>query len=173
LLKRYKGDIPMIRKIKKILYATDLSETANHAYLYAVDLAKKYDAEIVALHVLEEIPPTTRTLFDTVVDEGRFQKTLKDRVSHSTKQVRDQLKALCDRELKGDTECMDRMVSIEVCEGHPEDHILKKVEELKCDTIVMGTHAKGIFKGTVGSVTRRVLRQVKKPVFVTPMVEEE
>jgi nucleotide-binding universal stress UspA family protein len=43
-------------QIKKILYATDLSETAVHAFSYAVSLANMYGAGITILHVLAEFP---------------------------------------------------------------------------------------------------------------------
>ena len=43
-------------QIKKILYATDLSETAAHSFSYAVSLANMYDAGITILHVLAEFP---------------------------------------------------------------------------------------------------------------------
>ena len=42
--------------IKKILYATDLSENAVHAFAYAVSLANLYGAGITILHVLAEFP---------------------------------------------------------------------------------------------------------------------
>ncbi len=43
-------------KIKKILYATDLSESARHAFAYAVSLANAYAASITILHVLFKTP---------------------------------------------------------------------------------------------------------------------
>src|SRR5210317_1058639 len=43
-------------QIRKILYATDLSETAVHAFSYAVSLANMYGAGITILHVLAEFP---------------------------------------------------------------------------------------------------------------------
>ena len=45
----------MIPEIKKILYATDLSENARFAFGYAASLANRYGAQIVMLHVIEEI----------------------------------------------------------------------------------------------------------------------
>src|SRR5210317_393650 len=48
-------NLPNIQ-IKKILYATDLSESAVHAFSYAVSLASLYGAGITILHVLAEFP---------------------------------------------------------------------------------------------------------------------
>ena len=43
---------------------------------------------------------------------------------------------------------MDRIESIEICKGYPANEILKKVDELECDAILMGTHGKGIIRDT-------------------------
>jgi nucleotide-binding universal stress UspA family protein len=45
----------MLPDIKRILYATDLSENAKYAYGYAADLAKKYDGKLIILFVFETI----------------------------------------------------------------------------------------------------------------------
>ncbi len=48
-------DLPKV-DVKKILYATDLSENARYAFAYAVSLADLYKASITFIHVLSEIP---------------------------------------------------------------------------------------------------------------------
>ena len=48
-------DLPDVQ-IKKILYATDLSESAVYAFAHAVSLATLYGAGITILHVLAEYP---------------------------------------------------------------------------------------------------------------------
>ena len=48
-------EIPKV-EIKKILYATDLSENARYAFAYAVSLADLYNATITIFHVLPEVP---------------------------------------------------------------------------------------------------------------------
>ena len=42
--------------VKKILYATDLSDNARLAFAYAVSLADLYHAAIIMIHVLPEVP---------------------------------------------------------------------------------------------------------------------
>jgi hypothetical protein len=49
--------------IKKILYATDLSEGAKYAFAYAVSLANTYHASITILHVLFDDRKTTQNCF--------------------------------------------------------------------------------------------------------------
>ena len=45
----------MIPKIQKILYTTDLSPNSDFAFRYAIIFAKQHDADIIFLHVLEEL----------------------------------------------------------------------------------------------------------------------
>ncbi len=46
----------MIPRIKKILFGTDLSGSAYHAFLYAFCLAQEHKAKITILHVIEPLP---------------------------------------------------------------------------------------------------------------------
>jgi nucleotide-binding universal stress UspA family protein len=47
-------------------------------------------------------------------------------------------------------------------------------DELNCDMIIMGTHAKGFIAHTfLGSTAKRVLRRTRKPVFIIPMPKGE
>jgi len=76
--------------------------------------------------------------------------------------------------IKDDPESMDRIESIEICKGYPANEILKKMDELECDAILMGTHGKGIIRDTyLGSMTQKVLRRVRKPVFIIPLPKGE
>jgi nucleotide-binding universal stress UspA family protein len=47
-------DLPKV-DVKKILYATDLSENARYAFAFAVSLADLYNAAITFIHVLPEV----------------------------------------------------------------------------------------------------------------------
>jgi nucleotide-binding universal stress UspA family protein len=160
----------MIPKIQKILYATDLSENSAYAFRYAINSAKKHNADIVVLHVLEKMPPFARALVDSHLGEAQREKIFDEKVTHTMDRIRERLRVFSDRELKDDPECADKVVAIEVCEGYPTEEILRKADDLNCDAIIMGTHGKGILSHTfLGSVAERVLRRVRKPVFIIPL----
>ena len=59
-------------QINKILYATDLSESAVHAFSYAVSLANMYGAGITILHVLAEIPG--EEFITNMIDSGTWNE---------------------------------------------------------------------------------------------------
>jgi nucleotide-binding universal stress UspA family protein len=156
----------MIPEIKKILYTTDLSPNSAYAFRYAINSAKKHDATIIILHVVEEMAP--------FFQEKRLKTISEKKITEAMDRIRNQLKIFCDRELKDDPECADRVVSIEVCQGYPPEEILKKADELNCDVIVMGTHGKGVIRHSfLGSAAQKVLRRVRKPVFIIPLPEGE
>ena len=164
----------MIPSIQKILYATDLSPNAVYALRYAVNSAIKHDAEIIILHVLEDVDPASRTMLDIYVDEKRHKKIVDDYTAEAKNLIMDRLKTLRDKELKDHPEFADKVISIEISEGFPAEKILSKADELNCDAIIMGTHSKGIIANTfLGSTAKRVLRRTRKPVFIIPLPKEE
>ena len=88
--------------------------------------------------------------------------------------IKKRLSAFSDKELKDYPKAEGLIESIQVCEGFPADTILEKANELECDAIIMGTHGKGIIANTfLGSVTKRVLRRTRKPVFIIPLPKGE
>ena len=164
----------MIPKIQKILYATDLSSNAVYALRYAMNSALRHDAEVIILHVLEDVDPASRIMLDLYIDEKRHKKIVDEHTAEARKLIEKRLRVLRDKELKDHPEFADKVISIEVCEGFPAEKILSKAEELNCDEIIMGTHSKGIIANTfLGSTAKRVLRRTRKPVFIIPLPKGE
>ena len=164
----------MIPSIKKILYATDLSHNSPFVFRYAMNSAMKHDAEIVILHVFEELSPANRAAMSVYLDEKQRKEIFKDRITTSLKRIKKRLKKFCEKELQGNDEQMKRITSIEVCAGFPAEEILRKADQFNCDVIVLGNHGKGFIENTfLGSTAKRVLRRTRKPVFIIPLSGEE
>jgi nucleotide-binding universal stress UspA family protein len=169
-----RGEKLVIPKIQRILYTTDLSENSACVFRYAIDSAKKHDASIIILHVIERMRPVTGFLADSYLDEEHSKKFSDKKITYTMDRIRKGLELFCDRELKDDPECVDRVESIDVCEGYPAEEILKKADQLSCDMIIMGTHGKGVISHTFfRSVAERVLHRARKPVFIIPLPKEE
>ena len=157
----------MIPQIKKILYATDLSKNSSYAFLYAVDMARKHDAEIIILHVIEPLPK-----------EVEFVDLLKRIESRESKELVEQVKKLlqefCEKtETQIGCPCVELASKFLVPRGHPPEEILNAAEKEGCDVIVLGTHGKGILAHTfLGSVSGSVLQRTRKPVFIVPLPPE-
>jgi nucleotide-binding universal stress UspA family protein len=164
----------MIPKIKKILYATDLSPNSSYVFRYAINSAIKHDASIVILHVFELFSAAARSQIDLYFDEEFRKKILTERVAETKARIIERLNEFSAKELQEYPGSKDRVISIEVSEGFPAEEILSKAEKLGCDAIIMGTHSKGIIANTfLGSTAKRVLRRTRIPVFIIPLPKGE
>ena len=164
----------MIPQIKKILYATDLSKNSVYAFRYAMNMAEKYNAEIVILHVIEPIPPQVKHYVSLYVNEARWEEKIKTEQEMVIEQIKKRLQEFCKRESQDDPRCLLLVSRILVQPGHPVEEILKAAEEEACEIIIIGTHGKGFLKQTfLGSVARSVLDRSRKPVFIIPLPHEE
>jgi nucleotide-binding universal stress UspA family protein len=164
----------MIPQIKKILYATDLSKNSAYAYRYAMNLAEKYDAEIVILHVIEPIPPMVKHYVKGFVDEINWEEKIKYEQEMAVERIRKRLEQFCKKESQDAPQCVALVSTVLVRPGHPVEEILKAADEEQCSLIVLGTHGKGFLKQTfLGSVARSVLDRAKDPVFIVPLPHDE
>jgi len=167
----------MIPRIKRILYATDLSKNSAYAFRYAVNSAQKHDAEIVILHVWEKLPLSMDAVIEMQIGEAEFESFKKKWEGQKTTQIeriRKRLIEFVKREPEYDPQKKDPVSDIVVIEGVPEAEILKKIDELKCDILIMGTNSHGSLNHAfLGSVAERVLRRIRKPVYLIPIPTED
>jgi nucleotide-binding universal stress UspA family protein len=148
---------------KKNLYATDLSDNSAYVLRHAINYAKRNDAKIIILHVLDIIPAIAKT---DIVEEKQHQ-ILKGKITYTLDRIQKRLKIFCEKELKDDPGCTERVEFIEVREGFPAEVILSKADELNCDVIIMGTHGRKGFDNIIfGSVAERVIKTSPIPVLV-------
>ena len=164
----------MIPQIKRILYTTDLSDNSAYVLRYALNFAKKHDAGIVILHVLEPLSVTAKALTHSHLTAEQENKMLEEKIAYAKERIQNGLKTFYEKKPNNDPDSADRVEAIELCEGFPAEMILTKADELSCDAIVMGTHGKGFIRNTfLGSTSKRVLRRTRKPVFIVPLPKGE
>jgi len=166
-------------EIKKILYATDLSESARYAFAYAVSLADHYCASITLLHVLHDAPGFVENLIGAEkyeeikkrhYDEAREALIGKRREHVIIKEILDKF---CE-DVRTDKNLPDVTTDeILISEGNPAEEILRAAAERDCDLIVIGTHGFGrIAEAMIGGTARQVLRNSHKPVLAVRLPEE-
>ena len=164
----------MIPRIKRILYTTDLSDNSAYVFRYAINSAKKHDASIIILHVLEPLSATTNAIVDPYLTEEQEKKISKEKIAYVRDLIQKRLKLFCEKELNNDPDSVDRVESIELSEGFPAEIILRKADEFNCDAIVLGTHGKGFIRNTfLGNTSKRVLRRTRKTVFIIHLPKGE
>ena len=164
----------MVPQLKKILYATDLSENARYAFGYAASLAHRYDAAITILHVVEKISPATRLQIASYMGEEQLQRMEQEKEKFLLDSITERLNGFCrEMDAKMDT-CKFIVEKIVVVQGIPHEVIIQQAEVAQCDLIVMGTHGHNAFKDAlIGGTARRVVRRSPLPVMVIRLPESE
>ncbi|MDP3285092.1 MAG: universal stress protein [Desulfobacterales bacterium] len=157
----------MVPQIKRILYATDLSENAKHAFTYAATIANKFDAKITVLHVLEAIPSNTEWQIVEYLGVDGWKEVQKNKKQEVIDNIKKNLNNFCEEMYSSFKSCPFLVDEMIIKEGVPVDEILKAVDSKNCDMVVMGTHGYGLLADAlIGSNARRVVRRCKKPVMV-------
>ena len=164
----------MIPDVKKILYTTDLSKNARHAFSYAASIANRYGAGVTILHVLEDISPTTSSLVINILGEEEWGKLRNRNEKEVLDKIQTRLTQFCDEVQAELPSCPFITDGIIVKIGNPVDEILQEVENKGYDMVVMGAHGhSALANALIGSTSRRVVRRCKTPVLVVRLPEED
>jgi nucleotide-binding universal stress UspA family protein len=158
-------------QIRKILYTTDLSPNSACVLRQAVNSARKHDARLVALHVVNYLPPKTFILFEPYPTKEKIDQ-IAEEDAYAKKRIFKKIEMLWAKELKNAPGSEDILGELVIIPGDPTDQILKQARELSCDAISMGSHGKGfLMSAYLGSTTKKVLRRTNKPVLIIPLAE--
>lgn len=162
----------MIPEIKRILYATDLSETARYAYGYAVSLADRYEAKITVIHVVEELSPFAQSMVEDIIGTEKLKKLRKEKESKIIDSIKQRLENFCQQAIQEVPDCPLVVEKTIVETGQPVEYIVRQAEKMDADLIVVGSHGQGMLADvTMGSTSRRVLRRCSRPVLVVRLPE--
>lgn len=161
----------MLPNIKTILYCTSLGPHAPYIFGYACTIAKKLDAKIVALHVIETLNHKQRTLLQSYAGQGRLQELLdqahEQALAEFPKQVEERLKPVCR------AADWDKLVSeVLVLEGDAEARIIETIGTKNADLVVVGAHTESsIIDRMIGSTTRSLVKKSPVPVLIVQVPE--
>lgn len=141
-----------MRRIKKILVPTDLSELSLAAIDYARSLANVYEAKVFLLHAVDVVP---------VVSFPTIDFTLETSLQDETEKGKEVLENFAFRFLS-DVEHVTAVVR----RGNAYEEIMRFVDEESIDLIVMATHGRtGLPHIIMGSVAEKVVRHAPVPVL--------
>jgi nucleotide-binding universal stress UspA family protein len=164
----------MIPEINKILYTTDLSKNARHAFSYAASIANRYDAGVTILHVLEDVSPTAHSLVVNILGEKEWGELRTRNEKEVLGKLQSRLTKFCDDVQAELPACPFITDNIIVKIGNPVDEILEEAENKGYDMVVMGAHGHSVLANAlIGSTSRRVIRRCKTPVLVVRLPEED
>ncbi|HSN48178.1 MAG TPA: universal stress protein [Flavobacterium sp.] len=147
--------------MKKILFPTDYSKTANNAFIYALKLAENINAEIITLHVYElpiidnqGFPSYLFEIYD-VIELNNFEN-YKDQIPHL-------------RKIAEENDLGHIKMSHVLQQGSLVPIIDEIVKKEHIDFVVMGTNgASGLTETFLGSNTGNVISGIGTFVLAIP-----
>jgi nucleotide-binding universal stress UspA family protein len=141
-----------MKRIRRILHATDFSPASRSAFDTALAMAKSLNAKLTIAYVLAPVV--------TVPDQYIDAATL-DRLDQQARQWSTQhLERLAARTQKAGVKA-----AVALRDGDPADQIVRACRATKSDIIVVGTHGRrGLPKFFLGSVAERVVSAASCPV---------
>ena len=141
-------------KIKRILCCVDFSSNADKAFETALDLTRKYDAQLHLLHVLPPVISPLITDIDLVVPAESstvLVEKLADQMIHTYGQ---RIPSTTDHVLR-------------VREGHVSSEILHYLESEDIDLIIVGAYGlSGMELVLFGSVAKRIAHKATCSVMI-------
>jgi len=142
------ADPPSLATLNDIVVPTDGSEPAERAAEHALRFAELFGATLHTVYVIDE------SVYD-----------LKDAPRSIVGLLREGGERATEAALQG-AEAVNIRSTARVLRGHPTQEILDYIEGVDADLVVMGTRGRsGLPEHLLGSTTRRVVRDAKRPVL--------
>jgi nucleotide-binding universal stress UspA family protein len=143
--------------LRRILFATDLSEDADKGLEFAVRLAKGLNAALTVLHVLaageQVFVGTEMTAFPAAYSAELWSQT-EERLRRSVARVADG----------------SIPITTLVMEGTPAEKINQVVAESNIDLVVLNLQKKGrLERAVLGTTAERLIRSATVPVLSVPL----
>jgi len=140
--------------LKRILYATDLSESSSRALHYATELARAGKAQLTVLHAIDDEDTLWGPAWVAHFDRVKMLEEARRRVDE-----------LVAREKPPEMQ-IERLV----VEGKPFRKIIEVAEHSGMDVIVLNLQSKTLLeRALLGSTAERVVRLARVPVLSVPM----
>ncbi len=136
----------------RILSTTDFSEDSGLAASYAVEIAHRFGAEMIVLHVDQPLPPVMVSPdMGPVMDVGAITRIAEEQRLLAQRELDKIVQGLRDGGLKARS-----LLKV----GSPFLEIIHTAQAENADLIVMGTHGRtGLAHVLMGSVAERVVQK--------------
>ncbi|WP_440946270.1 universal stress protein [Methanosarcina sp. T3] len=138
---------------RKILVATDGSESARKAADTAIDLSRLSGAKIYAVYVVD------RSVYSSVPEDPEWEEAM----YVLFREMGEEAVSYVEKTAKN----AGLQVESALLEGHPAEEIINFAEKNGMDLIIVGSLGKsGVERFLLGSVSEKVVRNAKIPVLV-------
>lgn len=147
-----------MKAFERILCPVDFSEPAKVALDAAAMMAKRFDADLLVVHVVPPVPIASVHAPSPAFDVTAYYREL-------VNSAEDRLKKMVDPALPDDLE--PRRV---VVQGDPAEEVVRIADDEGVDLIVMSTHGEsGLERMVFGSVAQKTIQLATQPVLAVPI----
>jgi nucleotide-binding universal stress UspA family protein len=141
--------------IQSILVPVDGSDNSNRALEFAIEIGKRFEAEIEILHVASKPVDVFNTTPDEI-EEEHFNRLVDNKQSMLKEALR-YASALAPH----------LEVTVKLQKGNTANKILAEADEGNFDLIVMGSRGLGNIQGLLlGSISRIIINRASVPVTI-------
>ena len=149
--------------LQNILVATDFSEPAEAALRYGRELARRFNASLHVLHVVDDIAASPGSVPGLPIDVGGLQTQLEeDACANLARLLPEFDRTALHAELE---------IAVSIWPGQA---ILSYARDARIDLIIVGTHGrKGLTAFLLGSVAQQVARGAMCPVLTVRAHERD
>lgn len=169
----------MLKDIKKILFATDLSKECQNAYDYAVSLAMSCHAGITLLHVIERPPITMETQVKNLLGEERYEHIMQEHEKDTrsiligkrkeSDIIQSALFKFCEDTRDSHPGCYLQPDEILITHGEVVSEILSTAKSKEINLIILSAHRRTAREGApVSTVIKSMLCLSEVPVLIIP-----
>lgn len=168
----------MLKPIRSILFATDLTPNCQPALDFTIAVATRFQATIYMLHVIEKLPENVSGRLKGLLGTHQWEDMIGSHQESAHRSllgkqstasgIRESLRNFCNQEGLEGNACDFKSSEIIITDGVLIDDILKSAEKNECDLIVLGGHRSVFAKTSLGSTAKGVLKKSAIPVTVVP-----
>jgi nucleotide-binding universal stress UspA family protein len=172
----------MIKPLKTIFFATNLSESCASAFELAAGLAIRYQATLVLLHVVEKAPDYVEGRLKALLGEKEWDDMLESHTEDAQRAliakktsntiIRDALDRFCVLAGIENNACDYHSREIVVSNGDVVEDILYYSKTFNSDLILLGARKGMLSETAIGGTIKSVLKKSKKPVLIVPSEAE-
>jgi len=135
-----------MKKVQQVMVATDRSAMAKEAIKRAISIAKRKDAQLFIIHVIE--PPFVESPYLKEIDQNDIKKALKQEIDALNPESKISYTLFLEH-------------------GNVADAIIHRAKQVQTDLLVVGCHGKDdIQSDYLGSSTLKLIQKTHIPVLV-------
>jgi nucleotide-binding universal stress UspA family protein len=142
--------------VKRILFATDLSESSKQGFDFALDMARTMESDLVLVHVVS----TALSYSDVQVlsNPSNMVEDAEKDIQHFVTQARN---------ANVNTQSF-------VLEGNAAEEILRTADRYRADLILISVQNRPLVeRALLGTTAERVIREAKVPVLAIPVLHSQ